>query len=177
MLWRALRMSPQASRMTPTGPSALKTSTSPSPWTSTSTVAKVRAIAFFLNADKGCATFKIGAATSVIQTENRGKSHVVYSRLEGHFSSGFKGLCLCFLSELSQPRILLYSSTLRWMQNFWATWTSVSRPICRGKLFHSLRPIRRKLGQHYKQMSYTASFPQLQVTHLLLSHHTLGLPF
>ncbi|KAG1951411.1 protein KIAA0100 [Pimephales promelas] len=65
--------------------------------------------------------------------------------------------------KLCQPRILLYSSTLRWMQNFWATWTSVSRPICRGKLFQSLRPSRRKLGQHYKQMSYTASFPQLQV--------------
>ncbi|XP_061637620.1 bridge-like lipid transfer protein family member 2 isoform X1 [Phyllopteryx taeniolatus] len=65
--------------------------------------------------------------------------------------------------ELFQPRILLYSSTLRWMQNFWATWTSVSRPICRGNLFHSLRPVRRKLGQHYKQMSYTAAFPQLQV--------------
>ncbi|TRY94640.1 hypothetical protein DNTS_021557 [Danionella cerebrum] len=68
-----------------------------------------------------------------------------------------------FGKELCQPRILLYSSTLRWMQNFWATWTSVSRPICRGKLFHSLRPLRRKLGQHYKQMSYTATFPQLQV--------------
>uniref|UniRef100_A0A3B5B9V3 KIAA0100 ortholog n=1 Tax=Stegastes partitus TaxID=144197 RepID=A0A3B5B9V3_9TELE len=66
-------------------------------------------------------------------------------------------------TELPQPRILLYSSTLRWMQNFWATWTSVSRPICRGKLFHSLRPVRKKLGQHYKQMSYTAAFPQLQV--------------
>ncbi|XP_030633165.1 protein KIAA0100-like [Chanos chanos] len=66
-------------------------------------------------------------------------------------------------AEPCQPRILLYSSTLRWMQNFWATWTSVSRPICRGKLFHSLRPIRKKLGQHYKQMSYTAAFPQLQV--------------
>ncbi|XP_070684951.1 bridge-like lipid transfer protein family member 2 [Pempheris klunzingeri] len=65
--------------------------------------------------------------------------------------------------EPTQPRILLYSSTLRWMQNFWATWTGVSRPICRGKLFHSLRPIRKKLGQHYKQMSYTAAFPQLQV--------------
>uniref|UniRef100_A0A3P9KJ73 Si:ch211-259g3.4 n=1 Tax=Oryzias latipes TaxID=8090 RepID=A0A3P9KJ73_ORYLA len=61
------------------------------------------------------------------------------------------------------PRILLYSSTLRWMQNFWATWTSVSRPICRGKLFQSLKPVRRKLGQHYKQMSYTAAFPQLEV--------------
>ncbi|XP_065816856.1 bridge-like lipid transfer protein family member 2 isoform X1 [Labrus bergylta] len=66
-------------------------------------------------------------------------------------------------TEASQPRILLYSSTLRWMQNFWATWTGVSRPICRGKLFHSLRPLRKKLGQHYKQMSYTAAFPQLQV--------------
>uniref|UniRef100_UPI0037E894CA bridge-like lipid transfer protein family member 2 n=1 Tax=Semicossyphus pulcher TaxID=241346 RepID=UPI0037E894CA len=66
-------------------------------------------------------------------------------------------------TEASQPRILLYSSTLRWMQNFWATWTGVSRPICRGKLFHSLRPVRKKLGQHYKQMSYTAAFPQLQV--------------
>ncbi|XP_019133654.2 protein KIAA0100 isoform X4 [Larimichthys crocea] len=66
-------------------------------------------------------------------------------------------------TEASQPRILLYSSTLRWMQNFWATWTGVSRPICRGKLFHCLRPVRKKLGQHYKQMSYTASFPQLQV--------------
>ncbi|CAB1348981.1 unnamed protein product [Coregonus sp. 'balchen'] len=58
-------------------------------------------------------------------------------------------------TEPCQPRILLYSSTLRWMQNFWATWTSVSRPICRGKLFHSLRPIRKKLGQHYKQMCIT----------------------
>lgn len=66
-------------------------------------------------------------------------------------------------SEPSQPTILLYSSTLRWMQNFWATWTSVSRPICRGKLFQSLKPVRKKLGQHYKQMSYTAAFPQLQV--------------
>uniref|UniRef100_A0A8C5B3D1 Si:ch211-259g3.4 n=1 Tax=Gadus morhua TaxID=8049 RepID=A0A8C5B3D1_GADMO len=66
-------------------------------------------------------------------------------------------------TEPCQPRMLFYSSTLRWMQNFWATWTGVSRPICRGKLFNSLRPIRRKLGQHYKQMSYTAAFPQLQV--------------
>ncbi|XP_067364418.1 bridge-like lipid transfer protein family member 2 isoform X1 [Channa argus] len=66
-------------------------------------------------------------------------------------------------TEPSQPTILLYSSTLRWMQNFWATWTSVSRPVCRGKLFHSMRPFRKKLGQHYKQMSYTAAFPKLQV--------------
>lgn len=66
-------------------------------------------------------------------------------------------------SDPSQPKILLYSSTLRWMQNFWATWTNVSRPICRGKLFQSLKPVRKKLGQHYKQMSYTAAFPQLQV--------------
>ncbi|XP_074869814.1 bridge-like lipid transfer protein family member 2 isoform X2 [Carettochelys insculpta] len=65
--------------------------------------------------------------------------------------------------ELSQPRILLYSSTLRWMQNFWATWTSVTRPICRGKLFNNMKPSKKKLGQHYKQLSYTALFPQLQV--------------
>uniref|UniRef100_A0A5F9DT06 Bridge-like lipid transfer protein family member 2 n=1 Tax=Oryctolagus cuniculus TaxID=9986 RepID=A0A5F9DT06_RABIT len=64
---------------------------------------------------------------------------------------------------ISQPRILLYSSTLRWMQNFWATWTSVTRPICRGKLFSNLKPSKKKLGQHYKQLSYTAIFPQLQV--------------
>uniref|UniRef100_G3T406 Bridge-like lipid transfer protein family member 2 n=1 Tax=Loxodonta africana TaxID=9785 RepID=G3T406_LOXAF len=65
--------------------------------------------------------------------------------------------------SISQPRILLYSSTLRWMQNFWATWTSVTRPICRGKLFNNLKPSKKKLGQHYKQLSYTALFPQLQV--------------
>ncbi|CAH2220004.1 Hypothetical predicted protein [Pelobates cultripes] len=65
--------------------------------------------------------------------------------------------------EASQPRILLYSSTLRWMQNFWATWSSVTRPICRGKLFHNLKPGKKKLGQHYKQLSYTALFPQLQI--------------
>ncbi|XP_072495879.1 bridge-like lipid transfer protein family member 2 isoform X2 [Notamacropus eugenii] len=64
---------------------------------------------------------------------------------------------------MSQPRILLYSSTLRWMQNFWATWTSVTRPICRGKLFSNMKPSKKKLGQHYKQLSYTALFPQLQV--------------
>ncbi|KAM4796619.1 bridge-like lipid transfer protein family member 2 [Rhinophrynus dorsalis] len=66
-------------------------------------------------------------------------------------------------TEVSQPRILLYSSTLRWMQNFWATWSSVTRPICRGKLFNNLKPGKKKLGQHYKQMSYTALFPQLQI--------------
>uniref|UniRef100_A0A8D2IHG0 KIAA0100 n=1 Tax=Varanus komodoensis TaxID=61221 RepID=A0A8D2IHG0_VARKO len=65
--------------------------------------------------------------------------------------------------EPSQPRILLYSSTLRWMQNFWATWTSVTRPICRGKLFGNLKPTKRKLGQHYRQLSFTALFPKLQV--------------
>ncbi|XP_009576267.1 PREDICTED: UPF0378 protein KIAA0100-like, partial [Fulmarus glacialis] len=65
--------------------------------------------------------------------------------------------------EHSQPRILLYSSTLRWMQNFWATWTSVTRPICRGKLFNNMKPSKKKLGQHYKQLSYTALFPRLQV--------------
>lgn len=64
---------------------------------------------------------------------------------------------------ISQPRILLYSSTLRWMQNFWATWTSVTRPICRGKLFSNMKPSKKKLGQHYKQLSCTALFPQLQV--------------
>jgi hypothetical protein len=64
---------------------------------------------------------------------------------------------------ISQPRILVYSSTLRWMQNFWATWTSITRPICRGKLFNNLKPSKKKLGQHYKQLSYTALFPQLQV--------------
>lgn len=67
-------------------------------------------------------------------------------------------------SEHSQPRILLYSSTLRWMQNFWATWTSVTRPICRGKLFNNMKPSKKKLGQHYKQLSYTALFPQLQAS-------------
>ncbi|KAG8450808.1 hypothetical protein GDO86_003178 [Hymenochirus boettgeri] len=66
-------------------------------------------------------------------------------------------------SEIPQPRILLYSSTLRWMQNFWATWSSVTRPICRGKLFDNLKPSKKKLGQHYKQMSYTALFPKLQI--------------
>lgn len=65
--------------------------------------------------------------------------------------------------ELSQPRILLYSSTLRWMQNFWATWTSVTRPICRGKLFGNMKPSKKKLGQHYRQLSFTALFPKLQV--------------
>ncbi|XP_042194719.1 protein KIAA0100 [Callorhinchus milii] len=65
--------------------------------------------------------------------------------------------------ESTEPRVLLYSSTLRWMQNFWATWTSVSRPICRGKLFSNLKPGKKKLSQHYKQLSYNPLFPQLQV--------------
>ncbi|XP_072286286.1 bridge-like lipid transfer protein family member 2 isoform X2 [Pyxicephalus adspersus] len=66
-------------------------------------------------------------------------------------------------ADVCQPRILVYSSTLRWMQNFWATWSSVTRPICRGKLFNNLKPGKKKLGQHYKQLSYTALFPQLQI--------------
>lgn len=73
-------------------------------------------------------------------------------------------LTASIFSEHSQPRILLYSSTLRWMQNFWATWTSVTRPICRGKLFNNMKPSKKKLGQHYKQLSYTALFPRLQAS-------------
>ncbi|XP_078063101.1 bridge-like lipid transfer protein family member 2 isoform X1 [Mustelus asterias] len=65
--------------------------------------------------------------------------------------------------ETTEPRILLYSSTLRWMQNFWATWTTVSRPICRGKLFQNLKPSKKKLSQHYKQVSFNPAFPQIQV--------------
>ncbi|XP_067864625.1 bridge-like lipid transfer protein family member 2 [Heptranchias perlo] len=65
--------------------------------------------------------------------------------------------------ESTEPRILLYSSTLRWMQNFWATWTTVSRPICRGTLFHNLKPSKKKLSQHYKQLSFNPLFPQVQV--------------
>ncbi|XP_041053496.1 protein KIAA0100-like isoform X1 [Carcharodon carcharias] len=65
--------------------------------------------------------------------------------------------------ETTEPRILLYSSTLRWMQNFWATWTTVSRPICRGKLFQNLKPSKKKLSQHYKQVSFNPSFLQIQV--------------
>ncbi|XP_051891846.1 protein KIAA0100-like isoform X2 [Pristis pectinata] len=63
----------------------------------------------------------------------------------------------------TESRILLYSSTLRWMQNFWATWTTVSRPICRGKLFNNLKPSKKKLSQHYKLVSFNPVFPQLQV--------------
>ncbi|XP_042298610.1 protein KIAA0100 homolog [Sceloporus undulatus] len=76
------------------------------------------------------------------------------------------GICMDLTrpsGDPSQPRILLYSSTLRWMQNFWATWTSVTRPICRGKLFGNLKPVKKKLGQHYRQLSFTALFPKLQV--------------
>ncbi|XP_060704384.1 bridge-like lipid transfer protein family member 2 isoform X2 [Hemiscyllium ocellatum] len=65
--------------------------------------------------------------------------------------------------ETTEPRILLYSSTLRWMQNFWATWTTISRPICRGKLFQNLKPSKKKLSQHYKQVSFNPAFPQIQV--------------
>ncbi|XP_061460928.1 bridge-like lipid transfer protein family member 2 [Rhineura floridana] len=84
------------------------------------------------------------------------------------FRSENLNLCICMdltrpCGEPSQPRILLYSSTLRWMQNFWATWTSVTRPICRGKLFGNLKPAKKKLGQHYRQLSFTALFPKLQV--------------
>ncbi|XP_067866880.1 LOW QUALITY PROTEIN: bridge-like lipid transfer protein family member 2 [Heterodontus francisci] len=65
--------------------------------------------------------------------------------------------------ETTEPRILLYSSTLRWMQNFWATWTTVSRPICRGKLFQNLKPSKKKLSQHFKQLSFNPAFPRVQV--------------
>ncbi|XP_055513699.1 bridge-like lipid transfer protein family member 2 isoform X1 [Leucoraja erinacea] len=63
----------------------------------------------------------------------------------------------------TESRMLLYSSTLRWMQNFWAMWTTVSRPICRGNLFHNLKPSKKKLSQHYKLASFNPVFPQLQV--------------
>lgn len=122
--------------MTPTEPFAQRTSTCLSPWTLTKTLAQVCECSVRMHSCK---------------SGNR--------NLPRFEASNY----ICF-SEPSQPRILLYSSTLRWMQNFWATWTNVSRPICRGNLFQSLKPVRRKLGQHYKQMSYTAAFPQLQVS-------------
>lgn len=137
--------------MTPTEPFALRISTSPSPWTLTNTVAQVHVSARY------CVSL-----------------HEPFYTQQQYYVCTFLLITLyLFFVEASEPRILLYSSTLRWMQNFWATWTGVSRPICRGKLFRSLRPVRKKLGQHYKQMSYTAAFPQLQVRDFLVGLSTI----
>eukprot|EP00058_Branchiostoma_floridae_P006376 XP_002591864.1 hypothetical protein BRAFLDRAFT_89377 [Branchiostoma floridae] len=63
------------------------------------------------------------------------------------------------------PSCLLYSSTLKWLQNLWAIIASVSRPIRRGQVWSNKKPRKIQLGRHYKSISLDFKFPELKVNY------------
>ncbi|XP_078679801.1 bridge-like lipid transfer protein family member 2 isoform X2 [Branchiostoma floridae x Branchiostoma belcheri] len=63
------------------------------------------------------------------------------------------------------PSCLLYSSTLKWLQNLWAIIASVSRPIRRGQVWNNKKPRKIQLGRHYKSISLDFKFPELTVNY------------
>ena len=51
-------------------------------------------------------------------------------------------------NETDGPTFLLYASTLRWLKDFRQIFSTVGRPIRKGKLFNTLKKPKKQLGRH-----------------------------
>ncbi|CAK8698010.1 unnamed protein product [Clavelina lepadiformis] len=67
------------------------------------------------------------------------------------------------VEEKEIPQVLLYSTTLRWLGNFWYAINAVARPICKGAIFNNITPPKLKLSRHYRNVKISFDFPQLKV--------------
>lgn len=66
-------------------------------------------------------------------------------------------------SPSSCPTLLLYGSTLRWIENLKLILSGVTRPTKRGKIFNNLRPRKIQLSRHYKKINLLVGLHQFQV--------------
>ncbi|XP_060521817.1 protein hobbit [Cylas formicarius] len=63
----------------------------------------------------------------------------------------------------SCPILLLYGSTLKWIESLKLILSGVTRPTRRGRIFGNLRPRKQQLSRHYKKVNLLVGFHQFQV--------------
>ncbi|KAG5900629.1 hypothetical protein JTB14_005906 [Gonioctena quinquepunctata] len=63
----------------------------------------------------------------------------------------------------SCPTLLLYGSTLRWIESLKLILSGVTRPTKRGKIFNNVRPRKVQLSRHYKKVHLLIGLHKFQV--------------
>ncbi|CAH1098513.1 unnamed protein product [Psylliodes chrysocephalus] len=63
----------------------------------------------------------------------------------------------------SCPILLLYGSTLRWIESLKMILSGVTRPTKRGRIFNNLRPRKTQLSRHYKKIHLLMGLHKFQV--------------
>ncbi|XP_076275427.1 bridge-like lipid transfer protein family member hobbit isoform X2 [Rhynchophorus ferrugineus] len=66
-------------------------------------------------------------------------------------------------SQSGCPILLLYGSTLRWIENLKLILSGVTRPTKRGRIFNNLRPRKIQLSRHYKKLNLLVGLHKFQV--------------
>ncbi|EFA07873.1 UPF0378 protein KIAA0100-like Protein [Tribolium castaneum] len=66
-------------------------------------------------------------------------------------------------SNFDYPMLLLYGSTLRWIENLKLILSGVTRPTKRGKIFNNVRPRKTQLSRHYKKVHLLMGLHKFQV--------------
>jgi hypothetical protein len=61
------------------------------------------------------------------------------------------------------PMLVLYGSTLRWIENLKLILSGVTRPTKRGKIFNNVRPRKIQLSRHYKKVHLLMGLHKFQV--------------
>ncbi|KAF2895185.1 hypothetical protein ILUMI_10985 [Ignelater luminosus] len=65
--------------------------------------------------------------------------------------------------NIDYPMLLLYSSTLRWIENLKLILSGVTRPTKRGRIFNNVRPRKIQLSRHYKKVHLLMGLHKFQV--------------
>ena len=73
-----------------------------------------------------------------------------------------------------RPRLEMFSSTIRWMESLKWLFSGSSRPIRRGKIFHSTLPPRKSFFRHFKKFQLSVSLHQLQLDYWTSASMTKG---
>ncbi|CAH0563741.1 unnamed protein product [Brassicogethes aeneus] len=66
-------------------------------------------------------------------------------------------------ANTNTPILLLYGSTLRWIESLKLILSGVTRPTKRGKIFSNLRPRKIQLSRHYKKLHLLMGLHKFQV--------------
>lgn len=66
-------------------------------------------------------------------------------------------------TNFDYPMLLLYGSTLRWIENLKLILSGVTRPTRRGKIFNNVRAKKIQLSRHYKKVHLLMGLHKFQV--------------
>lgn len=69
--------------------------------------------------------------------------------------------------SFDNPTLVLYGSTLRWIENLKLILSGVTRPTKRGRIFANVRPRKIQLSRHYKKVHLIVGLHKFQVCYWL----------